>query len=377
MKLQRLIPAAVLAVTTFCAASYGQHYQATDLVSNSSGKISDPNLINPWGLSRGSGSPWWVSDAGTGKSTLYQGDGTVVGLVVTIPAVKAGATGSPTGTIFNGNPKAFLLGPGFPAAFLFSTIDGTISAWNGSFDVPAKQTSKVAHIVAKGKKGSVYLGLTSATVDGKPYLYAANTGLGTIDVFNSEFKPVTFAVDAEQGAPFTDDLLPNGYMPYNVQAIGDSIVVTYTSFAGVPGDGYVDIYSPSGYLKMHLDHGAWLNGPWGIALAPTDFGTFSHALLIGNFADDGSNAADYDGTIAAYDLASGKYLGELDDAKGNWISIPGLWALSPGNVSPANLDAAASPAAAMYFTAGPGHEKNGVFGYLTATASDLVQGNDQ
>lgn len=377
MKLKPLISVTALAVTMLCAPGYGQHYQTTNLVANSGGKTTDANLVNPWGLSRGSGSPWWVSDAGSGKSTLYQGDGTVVGLVVTIPPAKAGGTGSPTGTIFNGNPKAFLLGPGFPASFLFSTLDGTISAWSGNFDVAKGKTSKVAHIVAKGKTGSVYTGLTSATVNGKPYLYAANPGKGTVDVFGAAFRPVTFAVDAEQGTAFTDDLLPNGYVPYNVQAIGDSIVVTYTSFAGVPGDGYVDVYSPSGYLKMHLDHGAWLNGPWGVALAPTDFGTFSHALLIGNFAKDGSNAADYDGTIAAYDLATGRYLGELNDAKGNWISIPGLWALSPGNVSPANLDAAASPAAAMYFTAGPNKEQDGVFGYLTAAASDLVQGNDQ
>lgn len=378
MKLQRPIPAAALAATMLCAVSYGQHYSVTHLVTNNTGKIQDTNLINPWGLSRGSGSPWWVSDAGSGKSTLYQGDGTVVGLVVTIPAAKAGATGSPTGTIYNGNPNAFLLAAGFPASFLFSTIDGTISGWNGGFEVPkGKTVSTTAHIMARGRKGAVYLGLTSATVDGKPYLYAANTGLGTIDVFDSTFKPVKFTVDAEQSAPFTDDLLPNGYKPYNVQAIGDSIVVTYTSFAGMPGDGYVDIYSPSGYLKMHLDHGEWLNGPWGIALAPTDFGTFSHALLIGNFAEDGTNAAEYNGTIAAYDLATGKYLGELENSRGKWISIPGLWALSPGNVSPANLDAAAAPSAAMYFTAGPNKEQDGLLGYLIAASSDLVQGNDQ
>jgi uncharacterized protein (TIGR03118 family) len=185
-------------------------------------------------------------------------------------------------------------------------------------------------------------------------------------------------------APFSDDLLPPNYIPYNVQAIGDNIVVTYAYLpkgAGFPegglGLGYVDVYSASGHLKLHLDHGDWLNAPWAVALAPTDFGAFSHDLLIGNFANGHGGASDFSGTIAAYDLVTGHYKGQLEDAKGQPLAIQGLWALSPGNVSPANLDASAAPSAAIYFTAGPNGGSEGLFGYLTAVSTDLVQGNDQ
>jgi uncharacterized protein (TIGR03118 family) len=178
-----------------------------------------------------------------------------------------------------------------------------------------------------------------------------------------------------------------------VQAIGQSIVVTYTEVpagGGFPiagtGLGYVDVYWPDGQLKLHLDHGDWFNSPWGVALAPTDFGRFSHALLVGNFAGGGSDAADWDGTIAAFDLTTGKYLGNLEQPDGKVLSIPGLWAISPGN-SGGNLDTDVIPGsspsanygpAEMYFTAGPSSgSTKGLFGFLTAVASEQIEGNDQ
>jgi uncharacterized protein (TIGR03118 family) len=374
MKLSQLISVSALAFSAMGALCFGQNYQQTNLVANNSGKTPDADLVDPWGMSRSSGSPWWIADAGSGKSTLYAGDGTKEGLVVTIPGETASAKGAPTGAIFNGSKTAFKAG-GKPASFLFATLQGTISGWNGG---------AAAIIVAKGKKGSAYTGLTSATVDGRSYLYAANYALGTVDVFSSSFKPVTFDLGTYEGAAFFDDLLPSNYVPYNVQVIGNDIVVTYAylpSGAFFPeaglGWGYVDIYSANGYLKQRLEHGQWLNAPWGIALAPTDFGTYSHDLLIGNFANGKGSAADYSGTIAAYDLVSGHYVGQLLDAAGKPLAIQGLWALSPGNVSPTNLDAAASPAAAIYFTAGPNGGKDGLLGYLTAVSADLTQGNDQ
>jgi uncharacterized protein (TIGR03118 family) len=378
MKLLRLLPTAALTLSMLGAVCYGQHYNQVNLVS-SQGTKGDTDLINPWGMSRGSGFPWWLADAGTGLSTIYIGDGTKQGLVVKIPGSTNGSKGTPTGTIFNGNPKVFLI-PGktsAAAAFLFATLEGSISGWNGN-------TGKSAVIVARGKAGSAYTGLTSATVDGKTYLYAANVALGTVDVFGPGFKPATFPVNTYEPAPFTDDLLPPNYVPYNVQAIGNNIVVTYAYLppkaffpeAGL-GLGYVDIYSANGYLKMHLEHGDWLNSPWAVALAPTDFGKFSHDLLIGNFADGEGGAADFSGTIAAYDPVSGHFEGLLEDAKGKPLSIQGLWALSPGSVSPANLDAAASPGAAIYFTAGPNGGHQGLFGYITPASSDLTEGNDQ
>jgi uncharacterized protein (TIGR03118 family) len=179
-----------------------------------------------------------------------------------------------------------------------------------------------------------------------------------------------------------DEKLPRGYVPFNVQAIGNDIVVTYALHeegarfeTDGPGLGFVDIYSSTGRLLRRLEHGDWLNAPWGVALAPLDFGRFSHDLLVGQFAGGGETQSS--GFIAAYDLATGKFDGLLQDASGTPLAINGLWALSPGNVSPANNDAAGAPAAELYFTAGPNHASGGLFGYLTSVSTELTEGNDQ
>jgi uncharacterized protein (TIGR03118 family) len=171
-------------------------------------------------------------------------------------------------------------------------------------------------------------------------------------------------------------------VPFNVQTIGNDIVVTYALHQGDspfetdgPGFGFVDIFSSSGRLLRRLEHGDWLNAPWGVALAPLDFGRFSHDLLIGQFAGGGNTQSS--GFIAAYDLATGKFDGLLEDAVGNPLAINGVWALSPGNVSPTNSDPAAAPAAEVYFTAGPNHGSEGVLGYLTPVPVELTEGNDQ
>ena len=176
-----------------------QHYTQVNLVANTSGvaPVTDPNLVNPWGLSRASGSPWWISDNGAGLSTLYNGVGGIVPLVVTIPKAdpnsKTFPTGTPTGTIANGSKTDFLLATGAPAAFLFSTIDGTISGWNPTIGIPpgGAPPSKTATVVFKATDGSSYTGLTSATINGKRYLYAANFTKGRVDVFDSAFHKVT------------------------------------------------------------------------------------------------------------------------------------------------------------------------------------------
>jgi len=137
----------------------------------------------------------------------------------------------------------------------------------------------------------------------------------------------------------------------------------------------VDIYSSTGQLLRRLEHGDWLNAPWGVTLAPLDFGRFSHHLLIGQFAGGGDTQSS--GFVAAYDLATGKFDGLLLDASGKPLAINGVWSLSPGNVSPANSDPAAAPAAEVYFTAGPNHGSGGLFGYLTAVSTELIEGNAQ
>ena len=391
-----LLRVSAIAALTLVLAVFGmaQNYNQTNLVSNTAGvaPVTDPQLINSWGISRGSGSPWWVSDNQTGLSTLYNGLGAKQSLIVTIPPADPTKTptGSPTGTIFNASQTDFLLAPGRPATFLFCTIDGTIAGWNANVAVAqgAAPPSTHAVTVVKMTDGSAYTGLTSASINGKLYLYAANFNLGRVDVFDNAFHPVRLQADANNsdrgsdGHSFVDDHLPRDYVPFNVQAIGDDIVVTYALHqqgskfeTDGPGFGYVDIYSSTGELLLRLEHGDWLNAPWGVALAPLDFGFFSHDLLIGQFAGGGNTQSS--GFIAAYDLATGKFVGLLQNASGNPLAINGIWALSPGNVSPTNNDPAAAPAAEMYFTAGPNHGAGGLLGYLTPVPAELTEGNDQ
>jgi uncharacterized protein (TIGR03118 family) len=383
------------------AACFAQHYTQTNLVSNTAGvaPVTDPQLINPWGLSRGSGSPWWISDNATGFSTLYDGSGTKQSLIVTVPPAdpndKKTPTGTPTGTIFNGSPTDFLLAPGKAAAFLFSTIDGTIAAWNPTVGVPTGGTppSTQAMTVAKTTDGSSFTGLTSAFINDKRFLYAANFTKGRVDVYDNAFQLVSPSKKSPEASsstdkgPFSEDSfvdknLPHGYVPFNVQAIGNDLVVTFVLHeegspfeTDGPGLGYVDIFTSAGRLLRRLEHGDWLNAPWGVALAPLDFGRFSHDLLIGQFAGGGDTQSS--GWIAAYDLATGKFDGLLQDASGKPLAINGIWSLSPGNVTPSNSDAAVAPAAQVYFTAGPNHGSGGLFGYVTAVSTELTEGNGQ
>jgi uncharacterized protein (TIGR03118 family) len=240
--------------------------------------------------------------------------------------------------------------------------------------------------------GSSYTGLTSAFINGSRFLYAANFTKGRVDVFDNAFHSVNLSKgkfdddseheDHSSENAFVDETLPHFYVPFNVQAIGNDIVVTYVLHeegsrfeTDGPGLGFVDIYSSTGRLLRRLEHGDWLNAPWGVALAPLDFGRFSHDLLIGQFAGGGDTESS--GFIAAYDLATAKFDGLLQDASGKPLAINGVWALSPGNVSPTNNDPAAAPATEMYFTAGPHHGSGGLFGYLTAVPTELTEGNSQ
>jgi uncharacterized protein (TIGR03118 family) len=384
-----LTTAASLALSGGSFAS-AQHYTQVNLVANVSGvaPVTDPHLVNPWGLSRSSGSPWWVSDNVTGLSTLYNGAGAITPLVVTIPKAnpdsKTFPSGTPTGTIANASPTDFLLAAGAQADFLFATLDGTISGWNPA----VKPTTAV--IVAKTTDGSSYTGLTSATINGKRFLYAANFTKGTVDVYDNAFHKVTVQPNRDgdhdgddDREAFIDERLPRNFTPFNVQAIGNDIVVTFALHQegtplpiGGPGLGYVDIFSSNGRLLQRLEHGDWLNAPWGAALAPLDFGVFSHDLLIGQFASGGTT--ENSGTIAAYDLATGKFLGQVQDATGKPLAINGLWDISPGNsASPGSYDPAGTPGGELYFSAGTDHGTGGLFGYLKPVATELTVGNDQ
>ena len=342
-----------------CALSLGssaqaQHYQQTNLVSDLPGlaAIQDENLVNPWGLSRSSGSPWWVADNGTGLSTLHNGSGTPQSLVVTIPPAAGSSEGGvPTGTVFNGTTD-FALPTGGPAKFIFVGEDGTISGWNGG----------TSAVVVSTKERSVYKGVAIASFRGAHYLYVANFSRKRIDVFDTHFNLVHLGA-------FDDQHLPKGFAPFNVQNIGDSLYVAFARLdprtndevAGA-GLGFVDVFTPGGRLKQRLEHGDWLNAPWGLVLASGDFGTFSHYLLVGQFGS---------GEIAAYNVSSGRFAGMLRNVTDGILSIPGLWALSFGN------GANAGPATTLFFTAGIEDEAHGLFGTLTPVAAENVLGNGQ
>ena len=400
MKLFPSLAAGVTLALSLSPAAFAQHYTQVNLDSNVSGaaEATDPQVINAWGLARSSGSTWWVSDEATGLATLYNGPGAKQSLVVTIPKSdpndKTFPTGTPTGAISNSNTTDFPAAPNKPAAFIFATLDGSIAAWNPTVGLApgANPPSTNAVTVARGDGGSGYTALTTAFIDGNRYLYAANFLKGRIDLYDNAFKPVKLKDDDngphdrrfdDDDKPFTDDRLPRNFVPFNVQAIGNDLVVTYAlHFAGNPfetpgpGLGYVDIYSSKGKLLRRLEHGDWLNAPWGVTLAPLDFGRFSHHLLVSNFAAGGTTQSA--GFISAYDLDTGKFEGLLEDASGKPLSINGIWSMSFANsATPNSYDPDEAPAAELYFTAGPNQGTGGLFGYLIPISTELIQGNSQ
>jgi uncharacterized protein (TIGR03118 family) len=309
-------------------------YAVTNLVSDVSGlaNFTDSNLVNPWGISYSATSPFWVSNNGTGLGSLYNGAGQPfpVGspLVVTIP------NGGPTGVIFNGTTSFN------QDLFIFASSNGLISGWRGALGTTAEI------LVNNSAAGAVYTGLALGNVAGNSYLYAANFHSGAIEVFPG------------LGAPsipgnFIDPNIPLGYAPFNVQNLGNNIFVTYASQSGPgPGQGYVSIFDQNGNLLRGLipqDPLNPLNSPWGLALAPAQFGEFSNDLLVGNFGD---------GLINAFDPLTGKFLGTLTDSNGNPIVIDGLRGLIFGN------GGNGGEPDTLYFSAGIGDGQHGLFGSL-------------
>jgi uncharacterized protein (TIGR03118 family) len=353
-------------------ATFGQHYTQTNLVSdlaNVNGQpvaVQDPNLKNPWGLARSASSPWWVNNAGTGTSTLYSGTGTIVAppspvVVPNAPGVKGPS--SPTGMIFNGTTDFMIKNvPGkapTPAAFIFATKQGTISAWN-----PATTPLQLA-VNQVIEKGAVFTGLTWIESDGSHFLLAANFSQDRIEAYDTNFQRVRLSPEL-----FSDYGLPAGFAPYNVQAVGANVVVTYAKQnpgkTGADDDcgeecGFVDVFTSHGALVQRLQHvPGTLDAPWGVALAPQDFGFFSHDLLIGNRLS---------GTIAAFNFADGRFLGNLADASDSPIVIEGLWGLEFDNRGSNQANPSSGPA--LFFAAGINGYTDGLFGTLTPVAAEL------
>jgi uncharacterized protein (TIGR03118 family) len=300
--------------------------------------VTDPHLVNPWGLSQGPATPVWVSDNGADSSTLYTGGGagqapSAVPLVVSIPG------GAPTGQDFNPT-TSFVLPDGQPALFVFAGEDGQVSAWNRGL-TPLTSAVPVASVRGGTLKG---LALLPSTPHG-PEILVADFAHGRIAAFDGAFRRVALPRWA-----FTDRRIPRGYAPFDVALLGSRVFVTYAKQDAAKEDDVAGRGHGFGRLLDRFARRGVLNSPWGLAIAPEGFGAFSGAVLVGNFGD---------GRIHAFDPRTGRLLGTLRDGYGRAIVIDGLWGLLPGNGTSAGTSD-------VWFSAGPGDETHGLLGVLRA-----------
>jgi len=344
------VAAAVLAGSTGAAPGTST-YRVSTLVADQArpGAHTDANLVNAWGLAAGPTTPWWVSANGKDVSALYNADGTVLPLVVAVG-------GGPTGLVFNGT-TSFPIGDGTntgPARFLFSSEDGRIREWSPTIPAGPSTTSMVA--VDRSSTDAIYKGLAIASTPSGDFLYATDFHNGRVDVFDGSFNLVS-----APGA-FADGRIPNGFAPFGIQVVGQSVFVTYAKqdedreddVAGA-GLGFVDEFDTSGRLLRRVATRGALDAPWGLAQAPAEFGKFGGDLLVGHFGD---------GRILAFARKPNgafAFSGTLRNRRHKQIKIDGLWGLAFGNGATAN-----GPTTTLFFTAGPADETHGRFGTITA-----------
>ncbi len=349
-----LLPLFIVAAPAVSSASpagtAANAYGVTALVSDigDAAVHRDPHLVNAWGLAAGPSSPWWVANNGTNTSTLYDGTGTAIPLVVRVG-------GAPTGTVFNGG-SGFVVrraGSAGPSLFLFATEVGTIRGWNPGVPGPGVSTRAFV-VVNRHGRDAIFKGLAIASTPGGDMLYATDFHNGRVDVFDASFHQVLRHA-------FRDPSLPAHFAPFGIQELGGHIFVTYAKQDADgeddvqgPGLGYVDMFTAHGVLLGRVASRGALNAPWGLAWAPEDFGRFGGDLLIGNFGDGRINAYVWDGSAFARE-------GLLRRANGNPVWIDGLWALAFGNGGPAGATNS------LFFTAGPQDESHGLFGRIRAT----------
>jgi len=306
---------------------------------------TDTHLVNAWGLAFNPTAFVWVANNGTSTSTLYDGNGVPQTLVVAIPAGTSGAA-SPTGIVYNGSTDFKVTQNGVTGAspFIFVGEAGTVSGWS-----PAVNRTNAVMAVDTGGS-AVYKGLAIGAFGGANYLYAADFRNNRIDVYDAAFQKATLP------GGFADPNLPAGYAPFGIQAIGDRVYVAYAQRETGGNDevkgaglGVVDVYDMGGTFLHRLAAGGALNAPWGLAMAPAQFGDFSNALLVGNFGD---------GKINAYNPSTGAFIGTLSRADRTPIVIDGLWGIAFGN------GVNNQPATTLFYTAGPGDEAHGIYGRI-------------
>lgn len=336
--------AALISVVLLLALSAAAQYTRTNLTGDAQGEgtFTDPHLKNGWGLAAVRATltgTFWVADEGTGLATVYQATGQPLGTVVTIPPGSGNGAGTPAGLVTN-NTSSFVITEGThsaPAMFLFSTLDGTISGYN-----PAVDATHAVIAVNKSGTGALYSGLAIAHTNSGDFLYAADAAGDKVDMYDAHFNLVK---------SFTDSNLPPGFSPYGIQVIGQTLYVAYAiSFPRIPAaGGFVDTFDLTGGSPKTLINDSSLNQPWGIALAPPNFGPLGNTLLIANLGN---------GLINAFNPVTGAFIGTLKQ-NGTPIAIDGLWGIT--FVSTATL----SPPSKLYFTAGPGGYIHGLFGVIT------------
>jgi uncharacterized protein (TIGR03118 family) len=300
----------------------------------------DTNLVNAWGLAFNPAGPIWVANAGMGLATVYDSAGQILPVVVSVPP---GATNlehsEPTGLVFN--PTVDFVGD----KFIFATEDGTIAGWQAGTEAVTR--------IDNSASSANYKGLAMATLNDVTRIYATDFHNRRVDVWDAQY---------ETSVPpaFVDPDMPTNYAPFGIHAVGSTLYVSYAkqgdgAVDDDPGEGrgFVDVYDFDGVLLQRLITGGALNSPWGMAMAPADFGTMSGTLLVGNFGD---------GRINAFDTATGALLGTALDTAGNGLVIDGLWAIVFGN------DTAGAAHNQLFFTAGPNDENDGVLGRLDIAA---------
>ncbi len=330
-----LVLALLLGAIMFMSGTAAAQYTLTNLVSNQAGQANhtDPLLVNAWGLVHGSG-PFWISDEGSGWSTLYDGNGIKQGLEVLVPSAGSG-TGSPTGIVLNSSQDFQV--EGWASIFLFATLDGTISGW-------APQSNPNASIIAVTTSGAAYTGLAITNYTSGNFLFAADNANNKVDIYDASFNFVT---------SFTDSTVPTGFSVFGIQDFGGLLYVSYAATSEGSG-GYIDIYSEAGVFLKRLAQGSPLNQPWGFAVSPKNFGSLSNALLISNNTNSG--------TINAFNILTGQFIGTVKDTTGKAIKIDQLWGIEFGGGTSKN-----GAKNHLYFTAGPDNNLAGTFGKIVPT----------
>jgi len=335
----------LLVVMLLLAISANAQYTKTNLTGDvqGEGNFTDPHLKNGWGLAAVRSSiagTFWVADEGTGLATVYSSTGQPSSIVVTIPTASGQGTGSPAGLVAN-TTSSFKITKGAqtaPAQFLFSTLDGTISGWN-----PTVDPTHAVIAVNNSASGALYTGLAIAFTNQGNFIYAADSAGNKVDIFDGNFNFVR---------SFTDTNLPPGFTPYGIQVFSSTLYVTYAiSFPKIPAAmGFVDTYDLAGGSQKRLIEDSSLNQPWGVAVAPPNFGPLANSLLVANLGD---------GLINAYNRSTGVFLGTLKQ-NGSPIVISGLWGIT---FAPNSRTTTPSK---LFFAAGPGGYIHGLFGVITA-----------